>query len=243
MKEADLQAANDSVHEAYKRAFAEADRRQHADEATIKTLLDDLLWRLTKLRRERTTPAEVKAAKVQLRSVFSDMAKSQFEKAGSTDPEKVHRAVLQSPKAAKAIFQARDMLLDRQSYEIVKTVVKQGTMTPPAIEKTLKWHRTQPELGFHDIELFRGVPMKIEFVNPETGRIENIPYVQSLDWHRKASLQLHLQRIKVRDEKYNMELKADLALEPYVKDIGDLPAAQLWAAVATRKQPNHGNGA
>jgi hypothetical protein len=241
MKEADLQATNDGVFDTYTRAFKEVGRKEHANEETVKACLDDLIWKMTKMRRERTTPAEIKVAAMQLRSEVSDAARAQYKK-GPADPDKVYSVVMQSESAKNAIFRQQDVLSDHSVKALVKGVVKQGTVSPPAAVKAIEWHWRQPELGFHDIEQFRGVPMKIEFINPETGRIENIPYVQSLDWHRKASIKLHLHRTKQREEKYSVELSADLVLEPLVKEFGDLPAAQLWAKKAASSQANHSNG-
>jgi hypothetical protein len=53
---------------------------------------------------------------------------------------------------------------------------------------------------------------------------------------------LHLHRTKQREEKYSVELSADLVLDPIVKEFGDLPAAQLWAKKAASSQANHSNG-
>ncbi len=241
MKASDLQAANDAVCNAYQRAFEEIGRKDHATEVEIKSHLEDVRWRLQKLARERMTLAEYNDAATQLKTLASDTFRTEYEK-GSSDPDKMYKALTELPTAVKLTFKLQDTLADKQLYTQVKHQMKRGKLSPGVAEANFKWHESQPELGFHDIELFRGAPETIEFLNKETKRLETIPYVKSLQWQRESSYKLEVAKDTARNKTAKARLlkrkTADDALAVLAQQIGDLPAGKLWAEGQRRKQSN-----
>lgn len=249
MKVSELQTANDAVFDAYQQAFSETDRKGHANETEIKHSLQDCVWRLNKFLQEKTTPAEHRESVSEVRTLLSDAIRAEYRKgvanpaltSPSTVAERVYRTIIESPTTAKVIFKQQQVLASRVIKAEVKREVKRGAVTPAAADRDLKWSALQPELGFHDIEAFRGVPKVIEFLDPATRRKDVIPYTKSLAWQRQSSLELHRAKNEDRLKEYNRELQADLALQPLVAKLGDHPAAQLWAMEILQK-PKRSNG-
>lgn len=244
MKAAELQAANDVVCNTYQQAFEEIGLKDHATEDQIKAQLEDVRWRLQKLARERMTLADHKQAEEQLKTVTTDTLRTEYEK-GSSDPEKMHKTLVELPTVAKLIFKQQDILADKRFYTQIKHQMKRGKLSPGVAEATQNWHVSQPELGFHDIELFRGAPVTIEFINKETKRRETIPYVKSLQWQRESSYKLEVAKDSARNKTAKARLlarkTADDALAVLAQEIGDLPAADLYAE-GLRRKSKHSNG-
>ena len=193
-------------------------------------------FELDKIDREARTAEDEKISRQRLSAAITDTIRTEFRDKGAADTRKVVKAIMQSPTMSRYVVDRQRELAERQLKTEVSSRFQSARITPAEIEKDVKYHAAQPELAFHDIEEFRGAPRILHVYNPETRAMEERPYVRSRAADREYSLKRRAEKNAQRDREYQDEKKANEALEPLVKEFGDLPAAELWAMKMKRRK-------
>jgi hypothetical protein len=226
MTESELESTCSQCLDDIRRAFDEVEKKGAADESIVIKHVSRLIAEADRIMREHTTKHDYVARSAALRQQLEHEVRKLAE-TGRADTARVMKRVHASTNTMGLVSQLRPELADVGVKHIVDRVVASQKRAEAAAATE---DVNQLDLAFDNIDEFRRVrKVVLLYVDPQTGKIEHIPYSKSREKHRLQSIERHERKAVTEDQQAKREKEIEDLLSPLVKKYGDLSPAELWA--------------
>ena len=238
MTESELETLVANFVEGFRRAFHDVGKKGAADQSTVIAYLSRGLIEGDKLKREYATKDVYESHTTALRQQLEGHIQK-FAETGRPDQGKVMKKLHASHAAMGLVAQLKNELADIGLQQMTKREVEREQKAERAEAEAAAKRAITGQRAFAFMNAPEFVPVRnvvIRYVNPDTGKLEEISYAaDSLAKHREYSIKQHErnarqhsdkaedERVRAREEKAANEL-----LSPLVKIYGDEPPMILW---------------